>query len=49
MLITIKVQDRTVRIMYSEGDENGYESEPKNMTMGMITKVENEDETSRGG
>lgn len=49
MLITIKVPDRTVRIMYSEGDENGYESEPRNVTMGMIVKVESDEESSRGG
>lgn len=49
MLITIKVPDNAVKIFYSESDGNGHESEPKSMTMGMLVKVEPEDETSRGG
>lgn len=43
MKITINVPDNTVRIMYSMADENGYESEPKPVTMGMIEKVEADD------
>lgn len=44
MLITIKVPDNTVRILYTQGDNDGYESEPRNVTMGMMVKVEEEPE-----
>lgn len=52
MLITIRVPDNTVKIFYSESDGDGYESEPRSVTMGMIKKVEAEPtdgESSRGG
>lgn len=44
MLITIKVPDNATRIMYTETDGNGYESEPRNVSMGMFVKVERETE-----
>lgn len=49
MLITIKLPDNAIRIMYSEGDGSGYESEPRNVTMGMLVKVEPDKESSREG
>lgn len=44
MLITIRVPDNTTRIMYMETDGSGYESEPRNVSMGMFVKVERETE-----
>ena len=44
MLITIRVPDNTTRIMYTETDRDGYETEPKNVNMGMFVRVEKEDE-----
>lgn len=43
MLITIKVPDDTVRIMYTQLDQDGiYETETRCVTAGMIMRVENE-------
>lgn len=42
MLITIRVPKNTIKIMYIESDESGYESEPRNVTMDRFVKVERE-------
>ena len=43
MLITIKVPDDTVRIMYTQLDQDGtYETGTRHVTAGMIVRVENE-------
>lgn len=39
MLITIKVPDNATRILYTETDGNGYESDPKNVSLGMFVEV----------
>lgn len=44
MLITIRVPDNAARILYTELDKNGNESEPRNVSMGMFVKVERETE-----
>ena len=44
MLITIRVPKNAIKIMYVESDENGYESEPRNLTMDKFVKVEQEEE-----
>ena len=49
MLITIRVPDETTQILYTTTDRNGQESRTKKATIGMIVKLEKEDETSRGG
>jgi|GEM_PF-4993732 len=41
MLITISVPDNTSGIFYAES-EDGYEREPKRITMDMFVKVEQE-------
>lgn len=46
-IITIRVPDDTARLLYTEMDENGaYETDPKNVTAGMIVKVEREQDLS---
>lgn len=42
MLITIRIPDKAVKILYVEDTGGGYESEPKSVTMGMIVRVEEE-------
>ena len=45
MLITIRVPDNTAQILYAEiSNDNSYIQDPKNVTVGMIIKVEPEDE-----
>lgn len=45
MLITIKVPDDTVRIMYTQLEQDGtYETDTRYVTAGMIMRVENEDD-----
>lgn len=44
MLITIRVPDNATRILYTETDGNGYESEPRNVSMGMFVEVKPEEE-----
>lgn len=48
MLITIRAPDETTEILYSTKNADGY-SETKSVTIGMLVKVESEEETSRGG
>lgn len=44
MLITIRVPNSTTRILYTETDGDGYESEPRNVSMGMFVEVKPEEE-----
>lgn len=39
MLITIRVPDNATRVLYTETDDCGYESEPKNVSFGMFVEV----------
>ena len=42
MLITIRVPDNATRILYTETDGNGYESEPRNVSFGMFVEVKSD-------
>lgn len=44
MLITIRVPDNATKILYTETDGSGYESEPRNVSMGMFVEVRQEEE-----
>ena len=44
MLITIRVPDNATSILYTETNREGYESEPRNVSMGMFVEVKPEEE-----
>lgn len=47
MLVTIRVPDNATKIMYIETDEHGYESEPRNVSLGMFVDVKPEQEEKK--